>query len=142
MVLKIFKAIWFFSLFALLGAFMYIYAALPVTVMVNDVISLSKETLFYSVLALLALVNTMVFVVNKIFPDKEVHFKSWFAGLISCANLFFIVGLALIWVSNAEEKYNYESVGFIVYGSLFLLAGWAIAWPVYRITEKFSSKEK
>jgi hypothetical protein len=110
--------------------------------MVNDEIALSKETLCYSVLALLALVNTMMFIVNKIFPDKDEHFKSWFTGLISCANLFFIVGLALIWVFNAEEKYNYESVGFIVYGSLFLLAGWAIAWPVYRITEKFSPKGK
>lgn len=142
--LKIFKVIWFFSLFALLGVFMYVYASLPDPVTVSEnarVISLSKETLFYITLAILALTNASVFAVSRIFPVTDHDFKAWFYGLIVCANLFFVVGLCFISLYNSTEKFDYERIGFIIYGSLMILIGWSISWPIFRVAQRFFSKQ-
>ena len=141
--LKIFKVIWFFSLFALLGVFMYVYASLPDPINLSEgvkVVSLSKETLFYIALALLALTNASVFAVTRILPQTEQDFKAWFYGLVVCANLFFVVGLCFISLYNSTEKFDYERIGFIIYGSLILLAGWSISWPIFRTAQRFLSK--
>ncbi len=142
--LKIFKVIWFFSLLGLLGVFMYVYASLPDPVTVNEsskIISLTKETLFYIALAILALTNASVFAVTRIFPETDHDFKAWFYGLIVCANLFFVVGLSFISLYNSTEKFDYARIGFIIYGSIILLVGWSISWPIFRVTQRFFSKQ-
>jgi len=142
--LKIFKVIWFFSLVTILGVFMYVYASLPEAVTVSGgskFISLTKESLFYIVLAILALTNASVFAVSRILPERDHDLKAWFYGLIACANLFFVVGLCFIALLNSSEKFDYPRIGGIIYGSLILLIGWAIAWPVYRIAQRIIGKE-
>jgi uncharacterized BrkB/YihY/UPF0761 family membrane protein len=142
--LKIFKVIWVFSLLALLGVFMYVYASLPDPVIVNESIkalSLSKETLFYITLAILSLTNASVFAVTRILPQTDHDFKAWYYGLVVCANAFFVVGLCFISLYNSTEKFRYESIGFIIYGSLILLIGWSVAWPVFRTFQRFFSKQ-
>ncbi len=144
MALKVFKVTWVFSLLAVLFIFMYIYASLPERVIVNEnirSISVSKETFFYIALAVLAIANTLVFAVSRIFPDKAQDFKAWFYGLITLANLFFIIGLSFVSLYNSNEKYDYQRLGVIIYGSVGLLLVWATSWPVYRIVQKFLSKQ-
>lgn len=143
MAFKIFKVIWFFSLLGLVADFMYIYASWPETVIIFDKgqpVELLRETLFYLVLAVIAIVNTLVFVVTRIFPDSQSDFKSWFYGLIVCLNLFFVVAISFIGVYNSGEKFRYEEIGGAVYGSVILLLLWAIAWPVYTIYKRLAGK--
>lgn len=138
--LKIFKVIWFFSLFTLLGVFMYVYASLPDPVAFGSYI-ISKESLFYMLLALFALTNASVFAVSRLFPEKDYDFKAWFYGLVVCANLFFVVGLSFISLYNSTEKFDYARIGFIIYGSIILLIGWSISWPIFRLAQRFFDKQ-
>jgi hypothetical protein len=141
--LKIFKVFWFFSMAAVLGIFMYVYASLPDPIVFSEspkVISLSKETLFYMALAMIAFTNASVFAVTRILPESDQDFKAWFYGLVACANVFFIVGLSFISLYNSTEKFDYERIGFIIYGTLILLAGWSISWPIFKTAQRFLSK--
>jgi len=142
MALKIFKVIWFFSLIAVLGVFMYVYASLPDPVAVGDGSKiLSKESLFYILLAVLSLTNASVFAITRLFSEKDHDFKAWFYGLVVCANLFFVVGLAFVSLYNSTEKFDYARIGFIIYGTIALLIGWSISWPIFRIAQRFFGKQ-
>ncbi len=144
MALKILKVIWVFSLLTVLGIFMYVYASLPETVIVNEnpqTVTLSKASLFYIVLAVIAIANALVFVVSRIYSEKESHFKAWFYGMTACANLFFVIGLSFVSLYNSGEKYDFGRLGVIIYGSVGLLLVWAISWPVYRSVQKFLRKQ-
>jgi hypothetical protein len=125
-----------------LGIFMYVYASLPEVVVVSEspsTISLSKETVFYLMLSLLALTNASVYAVKRLYADED--FKAWFHGLVICANIFFIVGLAFTSLYNSTEKFDYPRIGFIIYGSLILLIGWSISWPIFRFAQRFFNKQ-
>jgi hypothetical protein len=144
MALKILKVIWVCSLLVVLGNFLYVYASLPENVVVNESASnltLSKEALFYIVLAVIAIANALVFAVSRIFPKQEEDFKAWFYGLIACANLFFVIGLSFIGLYNSNEKYDFSRLGPIIYGGVGLLLLWAASWPIYRIVQKIISKQ-
>ncbi|HTH56467.1 MAG TPA: hypothetical protein VL728_10520 [Cyclobacteriaceae bacterium] len=140
--LKIFKVIWFFSLLTLLGVFMYVYASLPDPVAVGEGSQIiSKEGLFYVLLAILALSNASVFAISRLLPEKDHDFKAWFYGLVVCTNLFFVITLAFVSLYNSTEKFDYPRIGFIIYGSLILLVGWSISWPIFRLAQRFLSKQ-
>ncbi|GHM98542.1 hypothetical protein WSM22_00320 [Cytophagales bacterium WSM2-2] len=142
--LKIFKVFWFFSLLTVLGIFMYVYAGLPDPVALGEgsgLSSFSKETVFYIVLAALAITNTLVFAVTRLLPEHNQDFKAWFYGLVACANLFFVVGLSFLSVYNSNEKYDYSQIGIIIYSSLILLVLWSMSWPIYLVTQKFFRKQ-
>ena len=144
MALKILKVIWVFSMAATLASFMYVYAGLPENVVVNEnpqTLALSRETFFYVALALIAISNALVFAVSRIFSEKESDFKTWFYGLIACANLFFVIGLNFINLYNSNEKYDFARLGTIIYGSVVLMLLWAISWPVYRLVRKVLPKQ-
>jgi hypothetical protein len=140
--LKIFKVIWFFSLLAMVGVFMYVYASLPDPVTVGEGSKvISKEGLFYMMLAILSLTNASVFAITRLFPEKDHDFKAWFYGLVVCTNLFFVVGLAFVSLYNSTEKFDYPRIGFIIYGSLSLLIGWSISWPIFRFAQRIFGKQ-
>ena len=139
--LKIFKVIWFFSLLTLLGVFMYVYASLPDPVSVGEGAIISKEGLFYMLLAVLSLTNASVFAITRLFPEKDHDFKAWYYGLVVCVNLFFVVGLAFTSLYNSTEKFDYPRIGFIIYGTLALLIGWSLSWPIFRLAQRFFSKQ-
>ncbi|HET6541909.1 MAG TPA: hypothetical protein VFG46_15565, partial [Chryseolinea sp.] len=73
MSVKIFKAVWFLSMLAVLVNLLFTYASLPVDVVVNEnggsFVSVGKDNFFYLAAALIAVINALVFVVNK-FYDK------------------------------------------------------------------------
>jgi hypothetical protein len=142
MTLKVFKAIWFLSLVIFLGVFMYNYASLPETITVLESetpFSLSRDALFYCVLAVAAIFNLFVFVVNKLFAS-QLDFRAWFYGLVISLNIFLIVGVNFVTLYNSSEKFDYQSIGSIIYGSIVLVLVWAVSWPVYALVKRFISK--
>ncbi|HZI26437.1 MAG TPA: hypothetical protein VFD46_15235, partial [Chryseolinea sp.] len=66
--------------------------------------------------------------------------RSWFYGLVVALNIFFIIGMNVISLYNSEEKFDYERIALIIYGSLGLIVLWAAAWPVYAIFKRTNLK--
>ena len=143
MVLKLLKAIWFLSMLVTLLALLYVYASLPQEVLVQDDtearVAISNELFFYLAMALIAVSNALVFVIAKVFKTNE-DLRAWFFGLIITLNIFLIIGMNFISLYNSEEKFDYDSIAVIIYGSLGLIILWTVAWPVYAIFKRSSLK--
>lgn len=133
MVLKIFRAFWFLSMLAMLASLLLTYGFLPETVLIQaeDHVMVSKDMVFYIVLVLGGVLNSMVYVVSKLYPKDEA-LRMWFHGLILTINIFLIIALSYLNVFNSQEKYNYSSIGFIIYGSVGLVVGWVISLPLIK----------
>lgn len=131
MTLKIFKAVWFLSLLITLAVFLYIYASVPETLALGESgLRLSREGFFYVALAVMSIFNVLVFVVSRLYATNKFGFLSWFYGLITCLNLFFIIILYFSHLFNSDERFDFARLGFAIYGSVGLIIGWSIAWPV------------
>lgn len=145
MILKIFRVVWFFSIVAFLGFFMYVYASLPDPVVVMDEperVVLGKETVFYSILITIAVFNMFVYVFRSLNKTEEGEgFVSWFYGLVICLNLFFIVAVSYLSLFNSGERFEYDRIGPIIYGSVSLMVLWAFSWPVYLAGRKYFTKK-
>ena len=143
MVLKLLKAIWFLSMLVTLGALLYVYASLPQEVLVQDDtearVAISNELFFYLAMVLIAVSNALVFVMAKVFKTNE-DLRTWFFGLIITLNIFFIIGMNFISLYNSAEKFDYDRIAVIIYGSLGLIILWTVAWPVYAIFKRSSLK--
>lgn len=144
MTLKLFKAIWFFSLLGALGALLFVYASLPEQVVIKEeaskLISLPRDGVFYIVLGFMTLTNVLVYLIAKVF-QTNLPFRTWFYGLVVTLNLFFIVALNLVNTFNSGEHFNYTKIDFIIYGSVALIVIWAVSWPIYRLYKKISTKQ-
>ena len=143
MILKIFKAVWFLSLLVWLLVFFYVYASLPENVLIREEgnrLLISREALFYIFLTAIAVFTGLAFTMNRLFGDQE-DFLTWFYGLIICLHFFFVIVLNFINLINSGENFDYGRIGYVIYGSLGLLAFWAAGWPIYSIFRKFLSKE-
>lgn len=142
MVVKIFKAVWFLSLLAAVAVLLYVYASYP------DIIQLSeggegitRDGLFYVALALLGILNALVFLVNRLMPSQDPLFHSWFYGLIVFFNLFMIVALEFFNLYNSQERFDYARIGYIIYGSVAMIILWASLWPIARITRSMGAHQ-
>ena len=136
MALKITKAVWFFSLIIFLAVFFYNYAGLGESVTIYESaqpLTLSKELLFYLFMGMVVIMNLFVFLVNKIYPTTADEFKVWFYGLIVTLNIFFTIAINYISLYNSAEKFDYQRIGVIIYGSLILILVWLVAWPIFRV---------
>jgi hypothetical protein len=143
MALKIFKGIWFLSLLAFLVVFIYDYAALPENITIGEGesgLSTSRDGLFYAFIGTVAVINALVFVVTRLFTEKDSDFKAWFYGLVATLNIFFIVSIGFIGLLNSNEIFDYERIGVIIYGSVGLIAVWATGWPVFVLLRKYFFK--
>jgi hypothetical protein len=49
--------------------------------------------------------------------------------------------MSVVGIYNSTEVFNFEQVGFIVYGSIGLIALWTVAWPAYLLFQKFFLKQ-
>lgn len=146
MAVKIFKAVWFFSLLAAVAILLYAYAGFPEVIQVREGAegageTLSRNELFYAALGLLAIFNVTVFVVNRFMADGDQFFQAWFYGLIICFNLFMVVALQFFNLYNSQEKFDYDSIGYIIYGSVSLIVVWATLYPVRAIIQRFVPKQ-
>lgn len=143
MALKLLKGIWFVSMMASLGTLLYVYAGLPQEVIIQNkagsAVSISNEVFFYVVMMFLAISNVMVFVIGKLF-QQERDFRTWFFGLITTLNIFFIIALVYISQYNSNERFDYGRIAFLIYGSVALIVLWAALWPGFLIFKRASSK--
>jgi hypothetical protein len=145
MILKIFRVVWFLSVVAALGFFMWMYASLPDPIIVMEepeIIRIGRETFFYIVLITLAIFNMFVYVfraLNKTIEGET--FVSWYYGLAITLNLFMIVATSYVSLFNSGERFEYERIGIIIYGSIALMILWTIGWPVYSLTRKLFAKK-
>ncbi len=143
MIVKIVKGVWFLSLLATLAVFLYVYASLPDNIIVSEgeaARSISRNGLFYSTLALLAVVNVLVIIISRLYSGSQEYFRAWFCGLVIFLNLFMIIALQYLNLYNSSEKFNYESIGSIIYGSIALVVVWFSLWPIFSLRQRFLSK--
>ena len=144
MILKVFKAVWFLSLLGVLGNLMYVYAGLPEQVSVAEEGGatshvMDKEALFYAALGFILILNLLVYLFSKSITPSE-SFRTWLHGLVITINIFFVVGFSFIGLYNSAERFDYARIAPIIYGSVILIALWAIAWPVYSVGRKLFAK--
>jgi hypothetical protein len=143
MIINIFKGVWFFSFLGLLAVFFYVYASLPESIVVYgdlEPVRVSKELLFYIFISWIAIWNVLVYAVPAIMKPKE-KFMWWLLGLIVCLNLFFLITISYINVFNSNERFDYESIGYVIYGILSVLIGWMVSWPLYLFFQKIIRKQ-
>ena len=146
MTVKIFKAVWFLSLLASVAVLLISYASFPDTIRLSESTSevaqtISRNSLFYAVLAILGLLNALVFVVNRLMAQSDHLFHAWFYGLVVFFNLFMIVALEFFNLYNSQERFDYESIGYIIYGSVALIILWASLWPVARLVKALGTDQ-
>ena len=143
MALKLLKGAWFVSMVVALSTLLYVYAGLPQEVVVQNKggssVSISNEALFYVVMLCLAISNVLVYPMKKVFEHNQ-DFRAWFHGLIMTLNIFFIIALIYLFQYNSNEKFDYDRIAFIIYGSLILMVIWAVFWPAYLVFKRLSSK--
>ena len=140
--LKISRGIWFVSVLGMLAAFLFVYASLPDDVLVmqeDSTVYVGREGFFYAGLAIVTLVNAMVFMIGSVYRPN-IPMRIWFNGLVTALNIFFVIAFLLINAVNSNEKFDFGRIGFMIYGSLVLVVVWAISWPVYLLTRKISGK--
>jgi hypothetical protein len=144
MSVKIFKAVWFLSMLGVLVNLLYIYAGLPLDVVVSEnggaPTALNKDNFFYMSASLIAVVNTLVFVVGN-FYRRDADFRTWFYGLVICLNFFFVVALNFIGLYNSGDAFDYSRIEYLILGSTGLFVVWAVSWPVYSLYRKIYVKE-
>jgi len=144
MILKIFKGVWFLSLLLLLAIFMYVYASLPQEVILNEGVEaykISRGATFYILILLIAVVNSLVFIVGRLYGPEKTEFKSWFYGIIISLNLFFIAIMAYLNVVNSGEKYDYIRLGILLNSSIGIIVLWIAGWPLYHFSRRLFSKQ-
>jgi len=129
MVLRIFRAVWFLSVLASLVSLLYSYASIQGDVYLmggaGDFLTTNRDSFLYLGMILLALVNASVFPVRALLKDENL--QSWFHGLVVTVNIFLIISFSYIHLSSSSEKFDYGRIGFIIYGSVGLMAIWAVA---------------
>lgn len=144
MTLKLFKAVWFLSMLAVLANLLYVYASLPEQISLGEdglkVVTVGRETFFYVAMAVIGFVNLTVYLFSKkLMPSED--FRTWVHGLVITINIFFIVGMSFVTLYNSSERYDFERIRFIIFSSVGLVALWAIGWPIYVLGKKLTSKQ-
>jgi uncharacterized membrane protein len=144
MVLKIIKAVWFLSVLAVLARLLFGYAGwqeeLVIQETADEQLVMNKEALFYVLVAVLVIINVVVYIFGKVYKRDEAV-RTWIHALVISINIFFIVGISLIGLYNSSEKFDYAGIDFIIYGSVGLMLLVALVWPVYLFYQKFFVKQ-
>ncbi len=143
MIVRIFKGVWFLSLLATGAVLLYIYASLPEDIQIRegDMFQfVSRSGLFYSALALLVAFNAAAFAFSKLLFGKNEIFMVWLYGLVMFLHFFVIVALQYLNLYNSQEKFNFQSIGFIIYGSIAMVVLWSSLWPAYFLFQRFIGK--
>jgi hypothetical protein len=136
---RIFRSVWFLSVVAVLTILLYQYASWPEELVIGqgevNFITLTRDGFFYTVIAILTLVNVTVYAIRTMAKRAD-GFVAWFYGCIAVINFFFIVALSFVSLFNSNENYRFGEIGFIIYGSLFLIGLWIIGGLLYWLVQK------
>ncbi len=141
--LKIIKALWFVSVVASLLNLLYVFASIPEEIVVQQEgasqFLVGRDSFFYIIMVMLALINGMVYIFSKAYAKQE-SLRTWFYSVIISINIFFIISLSLISLYNSTEKYDYARISIPLYGSLGLVVIAAISWPLILAFKRISAK--
>jgi hypothetical protein len=144
MALKLFRLVWFLSVLVLLATLLYGYAGWQPEVIVQDDLSgrvvMTRDALFYTIVGSFLIINVLIYLMRKMFKEEEA-FRAWFQGLIITINIFLIIAINLVGLYNSTERFDYDRIGVIIYGSIALIIGWAVIWPIYILYKKFYIKQ-
>lgn len=144
MILKIFKAVWFVSLLAVLANLLYVYAGWPEQVQLyaagGEWFEVGREPLFYAAITAITVFNLLVYLFSKNVAPSET-FRSWLHGQIITLNVFFIISLSFIGLYNSAEHFDYSRIGGIIYASVGLVLLWAISWPLIWLWQNLLTKK-
>jgi hypothetical protein len=139
MAVKIFRSVWFLSVLVMLAVLLYHYAGWPEEVVIGQAqvnfVALSRDAFFYSTLAIITFINTSVFIA-KYYAAKAPEFLAWYYGFIAIINFFLMIGLSFIGLFNSNENFRFGQIGFIIYGSLFLIGAWLLGGLLYWVVSK------
>jgi len=138
-----FKAIWFLSVLMVLANLLFVYASLPEQVVImegSDGQPISREWLFYSVVLAVVMINVLVYLFKRMFPEAEA-LRAWFHGFIVTINIFFVISMQAVSIYNSAENYDHARLFYFISGGLLLILLWAAIWPLYLIYQKFFVKQ-
>lgn len=131
---RVFRAVWFLSILVSLAVVLYHYASWPEDIVIGqreiNFITLSRDSFFYSLIGILAFVNVTVFVVRQQAKKTEA-LVAWYFGLIAIINFFLIIAISFVSLFNSNESFRFEEIGFVIYGSLFLIGAWFLGGLLY-----------
>lgn len=144
MILKIFKAVWFVSLLAVLANLLYVYAGWPEQVQLyaaeGEWFEVGREPLFYAVITAITVFNLLVYLFSKNVTPSET-FRSWLHGQIITLNVFFIISISFIGLYNSAEHFDYSRIGGVIYVSVGLVLLWALSWPLIWLWQNLMVKK-
>lgn len=139
MAVRIFRSVWFLSTLAVLACLLYQYASWPEQVVIGqeevNFITLSRDGYFYLVLAVLTLINVTVYIAKR-FTKRAEGLMAWFYGFIGVINFFLIIAISFISLFNSNESFRFGQIGFIIYGSMFLVGAWLVGGLIYYFIQK------
>jgi hypothetical protein len=144
--LRLAKVIWLLSVLAALATLLYVYAAWPEEIAVFEgerPLLLSRDIVFYAFLGGMAVLNSMVYMVSALNrPEAGLPVRTWYHVFTSTLNLFLIIALQYLNLFNSGEKFAYDTIGPIIYGSIVLVVLTALFWPLFRIWKAVAGKHK
>lgn len=128
--LKIFKFIWFVSLFAGLAALLWSYASVPSTVNISEISSIGKEPFFYLALFFLTFSNFTLYGIgkNKVIRNYG-YLLMWKYSFGIIINGFFMASVMFINIYNSTEPFDYNNFGYLILVFLALMVGWLLILP-------------
>ena len=131
---KLIGVFWFFTLLLFLLFFFYSYAAAPEQLSISfgqpDQNVITKETYFYLGIGLFLLTNISFYLASKLMklrsPDKPLYFylRQWLRSFAGLSNLFLIILLVLLGLSNSEENFDLTHYDFLIYFGPIPLVAW------------------
>lgn len=152
--LKVFKLLWVFTAIIFFAALVLSYAFLPDRVGVladadgiaNEFVS--KETFFYSALAIFVVINLLgsVFlgVLTAVPSASGFYFRSedfkesitsWFSTFVGIINVFLITATLYVSLFNNQGDYTISDFNFLIYIAPLLLAA-SLFWLVIIIARR------
>ena len=152
--LKLFRLIWVLTAVVFFAALVLSYAFLPDRVgiladaegIANEFVS--KETFFYSALAIFVVTNLMgsvfIGVMNAVPSTSGLYFHSenfkesttsWFSSFFAIINVFLITATLYVSLFNNQGDYTISEFNFLIYIAPLLLAA-SLFWLVFIVARR------
>ncbi len=137
---------WGISVLCVFASLLFVYAGFQSEqVLVRETepedLYLSREVVFYVSLAFILIINVLVYVVGAVVANR-MTLRAWFYGLIITLNIFSIIALSTLSLTNSGEVYDYSRTGYFIYGSLALIGVWCLVGPVLALFQKNIAKSE
>ncbi|MGK7390217.1 MAG: hypothetical protein ACNS60_07695 [Candidatus Cyclobacteriaceae bacterium M2_1C_046] len=136
---KLLKLVWFFSLFAGLGALLWTYASVSYDVKVLPETIIGRETFFYISLFVLSALNFLLYGLStQEISSHKPFIKGWEYSFGTIFNAFFTTSVLFINIFNSNEPFRYNYFGYLIVVFLGMMILWLVALPLMILFSKKS----